>query len=221
MTDQERNQVLKMIEDGKVSPEDGLKLLQALDQSTAEEVSQAGQVSQQVQTIQPVGQASEPSGVEVDPRIQSIKSTVQRLWQIPLWIGIGITILSAVGMFLIMRGPGPNFWFYFMILPMLLGVLIIALAVGTHKARWLFVDIQEKSKSHEHPHRIFFGFPLPLKFAAWFIKTFRRWIPDLKSEYSGVNIDEIINIFETGLTTPLIAHVDEGEDGDKVKVFIG
>ncbi len=28
MTDQEREQVLKMIENGKISPEDGLKLMQ-------------------------------------------------------------------------------------------------------------------------------------------------------------------------------------------------
>ena len=32
MTDQERNQVLKMIEDGKITPEEGLTLMQALDQ---------------------------------------------------------------------------------------------------------------------------------------------------------------------------------------------
>ncbi len=32
MTDQERNQVLKMIEEGKITPEQGLHLMQALDQ---------------------------------------------------------------------------------------------------------------------------------------------------------------------------------------------
>ena len=37
MTDQERNQVLKMIEDGKISPEEGLRLMQALDQVPAED----------------------------------------------------------------------------------------------------------------------------------------------------------------------------------------
>ena len=41
MTDQERNQVLKMIEEGKISPEEGLRLMQALEQSPAEDQSPA------------------------------------------------------------------------------------------------------------------------------------------------------------------------------------
>ncbi len=32
MTDLERNQVLKMIADGRITPEEGLQLMQALDQ---------------------------------------------------------------------------------------------------------------------------------------------------------------------------------------------
>ncbi len=239
MTDQERNQVLKMIEDGKISPEEGLKLLQALEQSPEEETVQKSQVPPipagsaippvppvapvtPVPPVPPAGQVIERSNMETDPRITSIKAAVERLWQIPLWIGIVITVLSAIGMFLIMRGPGFNFWFYFMILPLLLGVLITMLAVGVHKAHWLFVDIQEKSKTDGRPHRIFFGFPLPLRFATWFMKTFGRWIPEIKSEYSGVKIDQLIDMFEAGIRNePLVVNVDEGEDGDKVKVYIG
>jgi hypothetical protein len=37
MTDSEREQILKMIEDGKISPEDGLKLMQVLDQDAPED----------------------------------------------------------------------------------------------------------------------------------------------------------------------------------------
>ncbi len=39
MTDQERNQVLKMIADGKITPEEGLQLMQALDQDDPAEES--------------------------------------------------------------------------------------------------------------------------------------------------------------------------------------
>ena len=217
MTDQERNQVLKMIEDGKISPEEGLRLMQALDQSPAEEAEEIPQV--------PAGEPSAPdvqwktvqSGMEVDARIAQVKSTAQRLWQIPLWIGIALAVLSAVGMYFIMRGPGTNFWFYFMILPLLLGVAVIAAAVGTHKARWIFVDVHQKSG--ERPQRIFLGFPLPLKLAAWFLHTFGHWIPDLKN----TSVDEVIQIVENGLVgdSPLIVNVDEGEDGERVQVYIG
>lgn len=159
--------------------------------------------------------------MDTDPRITRIKTTVQRLWQIPLWIGMVITIASAAGMYFILRGPGMNFWFYFLMLPMLVGVGIMALAVGSHKARWIFVDVQQKPG--ERPQRIFLGFPLPLKFAAWFLRTFRHWIPSLDRGMGTVNVDEIIEIFETGMGSDgsIIAHVDEGKDGERVRVFLG
>jgi len=220
MTDQERNQVLKMIQDGKISPEEGLRLMQALDQSAADEVVHASQVStsQSSETVSP--QVPEFSRMETDARILSIKSTARRLWWIPLWIGVGITVLSALGMFLIMRGPGLNFWFYFMVLPLLLGVAVIAIAVGSHSAHWIFVDVHQKPG--DYPEHIFLGFPLPLKFAAWVLRTVKYWIPNLKSDYSGVNIDQIIEMVEHGIgNEPFIAHVDDEEGGEKVRVFNG
>ena len=213
MTDQERNQVLKMIEENKISPEEGLRLMQALEQTPAEDQSSDSEAGENS-----AGEArAEGSGLESDPRIERVKSTVRRLWQIPLWIGIGITVLSAAGMYLILRGPGMNFWFYFMTLPLLLGVAVIAAAVGTIKARWLFVDVHQKPG--EHPQRIFLGFPLPLKLAAWALRTFGHYIPDLEK----TNVDEVIQMVETGFTgdTPLIVNVDESDDGERVKVFIG
>jgi len=220
MTEQERNQVLKMIQDGKISPEEGLRLMQALDQSPAEDAVIVPRVSESTTSNAGPQGTAEASNMEADPRILGIKSTVRRLWWIPLWIGVGITFLSALGMFFIMRGPGLNFWFYFMILPLLLGVAVIAMAVGSHTAHWIFVDVHQKPG--DHPEHIFLGFPLPLKFTAWVLRTFKRWIPGLKSDYSGVNIDEIIEMVENGIgKEAIIAHVDDGEGGEKVRVFIG
>jgi hypothetical protein len=214
MTDQERNQVLKMIEEGKISPEEGLRLMQALEQNPADEDRLPGVT----ETAASNGQGpTEKSGLENDPRIARVKTTVQRLWQVPLWIGVGITILSAVGMYLILRGPGPNFWFYFMILPLFLGIAITVLGVGTRTARWIFVDVRHDHD--ERPQRIFLGFPLPLKLAAWFLRTFGKYIPDLGK----TNVDDVIEVIETGFSSdqPLIVNVDEGEDGEKVRVYIG
>ncbi len=78
-------------------------------------------------------------------------------------------------MYAVMRGPGMNFWFYFLLLPLLLGVLLTALAVGSRQARWIFVDVHQKPG--ERPERIFLGFPLPLKLTAWFLRIFGPMIP--------------------------------------------
>ena len=219
MTDQERNQVLKMIADGKITPEEGLTLMQALDQENpAGDLPPASPApfSPGSEAPQAETQSDQPN-LSADPRIQRIKSTVSRLWQIPLWIGVAITVLSALGMYALMRASGMHFWFYFLLLPLLLGVLITALAVGSRHARWLFVDIHQKPG--ERPGRIFLGFPLPLKFTAWFLRVFGPMIPSLRK----TNVDEVIQVIETGFTgaEPLIVNVDDGEAGERVQVYIG
>jgi hypothetical protein len=224
MTDQEREQVLKMIASGKISAEEGLKLMRTLDQSRAEDempVSNQvtdGETSPEVEEEKNRSEEEAPkSRFENDPRIARVKNTVQRLWQIPLWIGVFITVVSAWGMYMLVRAANLNFWFYFLVLPLLLGVLVMVAAVGSRKARWLFVDVHQKPG--ERPARIFLGFPLPLKLAAWFLRTFGRYIPDLGK----TNVDEVIEVIETGFTStePLVVNVDEGEDGERVQVYIG
>ncbi|MBI4732994.1 MAG: hypothetical protein HY781_12875 [Chloroflexi bacterium] len=214
MTEKEREQVLKMVEDGKISPEEGLKLMQVLDQDMPEDATPAPEAAASSGSEEP---HSEPSGMETDPKIARIKSTARRFWQVPLWIGVGVIILSAAGMYGLIQAGHMNFWFYCLIAPLLLGVLVIAAAVGSRKARWIFVDVQQKPG--EKPQRIFLGFPLPLKPAAWFLRTFGHKIDDLKK----TNVDEVIQVIEAGFSgdEPLIVNVDEGEDGERVKVYIG
>jgi hypothetical protein len=216
MTDQERNQVLKMIEEGKITPEQGLHLMQALDQQEPDEAASrvaALSAAEAAQSAAPA-QAPDPSP---DPQVERLKATARRLWQIPLWVGIFITVLSALGMYAIMHGPGMNFWFYFLLLPLLLGVALTALAAGSRTARWIYVDVHQQPG--EHPGHIFLGFPLPLKLTAWFLRTFGPMIPDLQR----TNVDEIIQVIESGFSgkEPLIVHVDEGEAGERVQVYIG
>ena len=212
MTDQEGNQVLKMIEEGKITPEQGLQLMQALEQSGLDVVSvpmPAAPAAKPAQTPDPI-----PAP---DPHVESLKATAHRLWQIPLWAGIFITVLSALGMYAIMHGPGMNFWFYLLLLPLLLGVALTALAAGSRAARWIYVDVHQQPG--EYPRHIFLGFPLPLNLTAWFLRTFGRMIPDLER----TNVDEIIQIIESGFNgkEPLIVHVDEGKGGERVQVYIG
>jgi len=224
MTDQEREQVLKMIENGKISPEDGLKLMRTLDQSLPEDDettgnSKASARSESITGAREKGEEAraEKSSFETDPRIARVKSTVQRLWQIPLWIGVFITILSAWGMYMLVQASHFNFWFYCLTAPLLLGVLVIVAAIGSRKARWLFLDVHQKPG--ETPSHIFLGFPLPLKLTAWFLRTFGHHIPDLQK----TNVDEVIQAVEAGFTgeEPLVVNVDEGDDGERVQVYIG
>jgi hypothetical protein len=226
MTDQEREQVLKMIENGTISPEDGLKLMQTLDQNPVDDEGTAGTTETKAGVLSKSAACSakneteaqaEKSSFETDPRIDRVKSTVRRLWQIPLWIGVLITILSAWGMYTLVQAARFNFWFYCLSALLLLGILVIVAAIGSRKARWIFVDVRQKPG--ETPARIFLGFPLPLKPAAWFLRTFGHYIPNLKK----TNVDEVVQMIETGFTgeEPMVVNVDEGEEGERVQVYIG
>jgi hypothetical protein len=224
MTDQEREQVLKMIENGTISPEDGLKLMQTLDQSpTGDELppgmteSAPGSGSGPGDKENQAEARAEKSSFATDPRIDSVKTTVRRLWQIPLWIGVAFTILSAWGMYMMVQAARLNFWFYCLIALLLLGVLVIVAAIGSRQARWLFVDVHQKPG--KTPSRIFLGFPLPLKLAAWFLRMFGHYIPNLGK----TSVDEVIQVVEAGFSgeEPLVVNVDEGEEGERVQVYIG
>jgi hypothetical protein len=210
-----------MIEEGKITPNEGLNLIKTLEQNPAEEETKVPETetgpasAPQAEQEKP---AADRYSMETDAKITHIKDLVSRLWLIPLAIGVGVTVLGGWIMYANMHPANITGWFYCLGLPvLLLGVVIIAAAAGTRKARWLFVDVRQKPG--EKPQRIFLGFPLPLKFTAWFLRTFGHWIPELEK----TKVDDIIQVVETGFTgkEPLIVNVDEGDKGERVQVYIG
>jgi len=221
MTDQERSQVLKMIEEGKITPDEGLTLIKTLELHPAEEEAQALKINTSPASSSELDAKkaeAEPSHIEVDPRVMRIKNLVRRLWLIPLALGVGVTVLGGWIMYANIHLTAISGWVYCLGLPvLLLGVATIVAAATTRKARWLFVDVHQKPG--DKPGRIFLGFPLPLKLTAWFLRNFGHKIPDLQK----TNVDDVIEVIETGFTgnEPLIVNVDEGDEGERVQVYIG
>ncbi len=210
MTDQERSKVLKMIEEGKISPDDGLKLIQALEVNPVEDA---------VEVVEP---AAEPrpesrSDPEITSRINRLRG---RLWQIPLWIGIGVTVFGGWLVYWVMQKSGMGFWFYCSWLPFLFGVLLIGIAWGSRTSRWLHVRVQRKPGS-EGPKNISISFPIPLRLTSWAIRTFGHNLRDLEK----TAVDEVVQALEQSVNsdTPLYVEVDEDDDDDveHVQVYIG
>lgn len=208
MTDQERNQILKMIEDGKVSPEEGLRLMQALEEPPDDE-------------IQVFERGPEHAGSAApDPQLKSRFDRIRRFWQLPLWIGISITVLGGWLMYWVMQQSGTNFWFFCSWLPFLVGVLLIVIAWGSRSSRWLHVRVKRK-QGVEGPKNIAISFPIPLRLTGWAIKTFGHNLQDRERGAA----DEIVNALEQSLSSdsPLFVEVDEPDDDDldHVQVYIG
>jgi hypothetical protein len=228
MTDKnERIQILEMIESGVITAEEGARLLQALDADDRLEETLADEAQFSSQDGMP-GTGSEASAEdefgslngevienEFEPNIEKWK----RYWVIPLWIGVGITIIGSLLMLWVYQSTGFSFWFGCTWLPFFLGVVLIAMAWGSRSARWLHLRV--KQEPGEWPQTIAFSFPLPLNFAAWFMRTFGQFIPRVNE--IGLDFDQIIESFKNNTTpeTPFYVEVDEGDSGETVQIYIG
>jgi len=209
MSAEERKKILQMVQDDKISAEQAASLMRALE---ADDAPNPAEVE-----ILETG-ASFGSERTDAPEFEEVKARARRFAMIPLWIGVFLTVFSAWGMYSIQQNSGINFWFFFLMVPLLLGVLLIALGAGAQNSKWLYVNVDRRN-AHDWPRNITLGFPLPLGFTAWFLRTFGHNIQGMKN----TNVDEIIQILDaTGKSgAPLIINANDNEDGEHVQVYIG
>jgi hypothetical protein len=128
------------------------------------------------------------------------------------------------------RDPRPeDRWARFWIYPLLAGgaVLIVgslitglvyaadaARAWWTRRAKWLHLRVSEGSG-----RKIAFSFPLPLSLAAWGLRIAQPFVPQLKE----TGVDDLIIALRDNATRdePLFIDVQDGEDGERVQLYIG
>ena len=211
MSSEERKKILQMVEEGKISAEDAAKLMRALDDDTDSETAEA--------EIEVIESRADSSYERVDaPEFDAIKARARRFSLIPLWTGVFVTVFSAWIIYSIQQNAGVNFWFYCMTLPLMLGVLLIALGAGGRSSRWIYVDVDRRDvKPGDGPKHITLGFPIPLGFVAWFFETFGHNI-------NGMNKSKVEGIIQMMQATkdsnePLMVNVDD--DDAHVQVYIG
>jgi len=207
MSSEERKKILQMVEEGKISADQAASLMRALD---------ADSVPAEMKVIQT---ESGPSFEGSDaPEFEEVKSRARRFAMIPLWIGVFVAVLSAWGIYTVQQNSGLNFWFFCLLFPLFLGVLLIALGAGGQGSKWLYVNV-DRREAHDWPQNITLGFPLPLGLTAWFLRNFGHNLRGMGK----TNVDEIIQVLNaTGKSgAPLIVNVNDDEDGEHVQVYIG
>jgi hypothetical protein len=211
MSSEERRKILQMVADGKISAEEAATLMRALDEDNAEDEPQV------------IMSAPIDTGERSDaPELEQVRKRAGFFSNSILAIGILSTVLFSWILFSIQQNAGLNFWFYCFSLPLFFGILLIVLGVGSKNSRWIYVNVDRTNskKDKDGPRKISIAFPLPIKFAGWFIKNFGSRIDGLKN----TNVDDVVQAIamaNQGFTDPIIVHVDDREDGEKVQVFIG
>ncbi|MCJ7715824.1 MAG: hypothetical protein MUO54_04800 [Anaerolineales bacterium] len=209
----ERLEILEMIQRGTISAEEGLTLLEALGESQAS-------LDQEYLLAKSILEGG------VDPEmideIDSVSITEdlkkwRRWWIIPFWTGVIITVLGGSLLYWAWSSKGIGLGFILAWIPFLIGVGILVLGWNSQTGPWLHLRIQQKPG--ETPERIAFSFPLPIRFFAWSLRTFGNLIPGL----DGTGVDEIILALgdSSKAGTPLFIDVNDNDDGEQVKIYIG
>jgi len=225
MSSEERKKILQMVAEGKISAEGAAGLMRALDDDADPDTDPEDESAEaEVEVIQSragSGYASDassgPSRAEA-PEFDRIKERARRFALVPLWVGIFITVFSAWAIYSIQQNVGVNFWFYCMTLPLLLGVLLIALGAGGRTSRWIYIDVDRRNaEPGDGPRHITLGFPIPLGFVAWFFENFGH-------NFTGMNKGRVEGIIQMMNATrdskePLMINVDD--DDAHVQVYIG
>ncbi len=233
-TDTERTKILEMIADGTISADDGVKLLDALED--ASEVSALPEVAASPEITEPLPNLGEELpddfGTELEevlepdavyhpdappnaPDPEDIKKW-KRWWVIPRWVGVGITVIGGGLMYAAFAARGIGFWFACTWFPFMLGVLVMALAWNSRTAPWLHVRVHQKPG--ETPQKIAISFPLPIRLTGWGLRAFGHYIPNM----DGVDLAGVMSAIDESAKdgTPFFVDVDD-EDGERVQVFIG
>jgi hypothetical protein len=213
MSSDEQKQILKMVEAGKISADEAMKLIKALEVASVEA---------EVEVIET--EATSGSGFEAvggsegnaAPEFEEVKARARRFAMVPLGIGVAFTVLASYWLFVLVQNANYGFWFVCAWFPLLLGVLLVALSTGGMNARWLYVNVDQEPG--EWPRHITLGFPIPLGLLGWCLRTFGSFIPQMDRQ----RVDEIMTLLETiDAHGPLIVNANEGEHGERVQVYIG
>lgn len=231
----EQMKILKMIEDGEITPDEGAELLKNLEASASSETEKTlssnlldqldnGEINadEALSILNASTQEAlvEPEViVEDDPPKSPPNISEEELnrwkqwWMIPLYVGVAVVALSMIWMNSAYQNSGYGFWFFCAWFPLLIGVLFMTLSWRSRIGPWLHVRVKGRNE------RVAVSLPIPMKLTSWGIRTFGHYIPQLEH----TSLDEILVALEQTAKsgTPFYVQVDEGDDGEKVEVFIG
>lgn len=197
----ERQRVLKMLEEGQITADEAAGLLEVLP--AGEEVGEA--------TI-----TTQPTPFGDSPDMERFR----RFWQIPFSVAVFVLVLSGLGVASAYHATGGRitFWVVCVTGIFLLAMAAAALAFATRTARWVHVRVREKGGRH-----IAISLPLPLVLADWGIGIARRYVDSdevMHLDTAATLIREMREDPSMWDEGPMLVEVHD-EDGDHVQVFLG
>jgi hypothetical protein len=199
MVEDERLEILKMVEMGQIDAQEAAMLLSAL--SEAQTVDDAAEAP--VEVLPPEREAPEP-----------METRWARFWIYPMMAGGAILLLGALVVGLVSLAGGGWGWLLCGWPLLLTGLLVLVLALWSRRATLMHLRITEEGK-----RKMAFSFPVPLGLAAWVVRIVQPFVPQLQD----TGVDEVILAVRDSATRgePLFIDVQNDEDGERVELYIG
>ena len=188
-----RLQILKLIEEGEISVEEGARRLEAL--AGAPVIAEAA--------------AAPPA-----PAAPARPAWVRWLWQVVFWPGVLLLVLGGLAVTAVYAWEAAHGWLVVGGLLLALGVLGVLAGWWMQRARWLYVHVR-----HTGGPNILIAMPLPLRLVGWVLRIARPFVPQLRE----TGVDELLLALHEELKDgrPFTVEVNEGEGGEQVRVYFG
>jgi hypothetical protein len=207
MSSDEEKRILKMVADGVITPEEAMNLIKALETDGSEPV-------EGVDVIDPESGSDSVRSAGVE--FEQVQERALRFSKVPLAVGVVLTILASYWLFSLVQNTNYGLWFVCAWIPLLLGIVLVALSSGGSHSRWVYVNVEQASG--EWPQHITFGLPLPLGLLGWAMRNFGHQLRGMQN----LDGEEILNLLSTATReAPLVVNVQDDLDGDRVQVYIG
>lgn len=216
---QRRFEVLRRVEHGELSIEEGSRLLADLEAGVYEEVEALPPIREPAPAA-PMPPAARAEPVSAQPEVlrdgldedaERRMKRWQQWWVLPFAIGLVITILGAVWMFqgYIAAGFGWRFWLSWF--PFAFGLLLVVASWYSRSLPWLHVRVRDGSTN------VNLSLPVPIGLANWGLARYKRYAPD---QYEKAHMDEVMTVVNETLTQDAPMHVVVDDDDSHVEVII-
>lgn len=197
----ERLEILKMVEAGQIDAQEAAMLLSALNEAEAQDLPDA--------PAEALSQAVAPE----KERFQNRENRWARFWIYPMMAGGIMLILGSLVTGMIYATGATLGWLVCGWLPMLLGLMIVFLALWSRQATWMHLRISEKGQ-----RKMALSFPLPLTLAAWAVRIAEPFVPQLQE----TSVDDLIVALRESASRgePFSIDVQDDQDGERVELYI-
>jgi hypothetical protein len=221
-TSEERQQVLRMVAEGKITPEEGTRLLAALggNPSVMDMPSAAPDPEYDAPQAEPAPAAHqraytpEQEVVSPPPPIDAHIPDTRHWWQVPFWIGAALLMAGA---FTLAGAISSGAICLVMLcgLPLLLiGILGVIIAWFARNGPWVHIRVK-----HKNPDDRDINLSVPLDLGVMTVRVAEPFVPQMRN----TGVDDVIVSMKNNVQKdkPLIIDVNDDEDGEHVQVIVG